>query len=249
MIGGPSVGKSKRPASDSGLRIHQAIARDIGTAILSGRHQPGDQMGIEVEQSTALNISRTAYREAIRILIAKGLPESRPKVGTHVTPRDRWNLLDPDVLAWMFSSKPDEIFVRDLFELRHILEPAAARLAALRRDDDQIARMREALRIMAMRGLKHAAGQAADQDFHKALLAATRNEALASLSSSVASAVRWTTHYKQKANPSPRNAVPDHEAVFAAIVAGDGETAGKAMKHLLDLAFMDMAAITEELDR
>ena len=80
------------------LRIHQALARKLGIAILSGEYQPGEGFEGEIEQSETLGVSRTAYREAMRILTAKGLLESRPKVGTHITPRRQWNLLDPDML-------------------------------------------------------------------------------------------------------------------------------------------------------
>ena len=90
-------------------------------------------------------MSRSAYREAVQVLSAKGLVESRPKTGTRVLPRNRWNLLDPDVLAWAFSGEPDIHFVRSLFELRAIVEPAAARLAAERRDKVDLKEMRDAL--------------------------------------------------------------------------------------------------------
>jgi len=60
-------------------RIHQAIARTLGTAILGGRFKPGDSFEGEIEQSLALGVSRTPYREAIRILVAKGLLEIRPR--------------------------------------------------------------------------------------------------------------------------------------------------------------------------
>ena len=126
--------------SERGLRIHQALARQLGIAILSGEYAPGDAFGGEIEESDALGISRTAYREAMRILTAKGLLESRPKAGTHITPRQRWNLLDPEVLEWMFSGRPDERFIYDLFELRGVIEVAAAQLAAVRHDADDIAR-------------------------------------------------------------------------------------------------------------
>ena len=86
--------------------------------------------GGEIEASEALGVSRTAYREAIRILAAKGLIESRPKAGTRVTQRSRWNLLDPDVLGWAFESEPDLDLLESLFELRNIVESAAAALAA-----------------------------------------------------------------------------------------------------------------------
>ncbi|MEY2926130.1 MAG: hypothetical protein RL367_607 [Pseudomonadota bacterium] len=223
-----------------GLRIHQAVARTLGMAILSGKHLPGASFGGEIDHSHALGISRTAYREALRILIAKGLIESRPRAGTHVTPRARWNLLDPEILAWMFSGSPDEHFIRDLFELRGLIEPAAAALAAARHSADQLETMRAALDAMAAYGLATAEGRAADQVFHRAIFAAAGNEALASLASSVAAAVGWTTRFKQRHRALPRDPLPDHEAVFAAISARHPDAARAAMEELLRLALADM---------
>ena len=185
--------RDKRPTE----RLHQSVARELGTAILSGAYGPNGSIEGEIEQSAALGVSRTAYREAIRILVAKGLLESRPKAGTHVTDRSRWNLLDPDVLAWMFTSAPDERFVHDLFELRGVLEPAAAELAARRHTAGHIERMGECLAVMRDSGLATDEGQEADRQFHRILLEATGNDAFVSLGSSIGAAVRWTTHFKQ----------------------------------------------------
>jgi len=232
------------------LRIHQALARALGIAIVSGEFRPGDGFGGEIEQSEARGVSRTAYREAMRILTAKGLLESRPKAGTHVTPRQRWNLLDPDVLEWMFSATPDERFIHDLFELRGVIEPAAAELAALRHDADDLARMDRGLEGMRRHGLATAEGQASDQDFHTALLAATRNEALASLATSVAAAVRWTTRFKQLRHAQPRDPLPEHEALRDAIATRKPARARKAMEELLRLALADMPDVkTKEPER
>jgi len=223
------------------LRIHQAIARDLGTAILSGRHKPGETFEGEIERSEQLHVSRTAYREAVRILTAKGLLESRPKTGTRVTPRGRWNLLDPDVLAWMFAGEPDATFVRDLFELRGVIEPAAAAFAAQRRSEAQLQEMADALEGMRRHGLTTPEGRAADQQFHKAILAAAHNEALASLASSVGAAVSWTTKFKQRKHGLPRDPLPDHVAVYQAVQAQDADGARQAMVELLRLALADMA--------
>ena len=232
------------------LRIHQALARSLGIAIVSGEFAPGDGFGGEIEQSEARGVSRTAYREAMRILTAKGLLESRPKAGTHVTPRQSWSLLDPDVLEWMFSGKPDERFIHDLFELRGVIEPAAAELAAVRHDADDLARMDRGLEGMRRHGLATAEGQAADQDFHTALLAATRNEALASLATSVAAAVRWTTRFKQLRHARPRDPLPEHEALRDAIATRKPARARKAMEELLRLALADMPDVKiKETDR
>ncbi|WP_310535029.1 FadR/GntR family transcriptional regulator [Novosphingobium sp.] len=224
-------------------RIHQAIARTLGTAILAGQHKPGDSFEGEIEQALALGVSRTPYREAIRILVAKGLLESRPKAGTHVTPRARWNLLDPDVLAWTFAGEPDAGFVTGLFELRGIIEPAAAALAAQRRTPAQIDAMRASLDAMARHGLASDAGQAADQQFHLSILEATHNDALASLASSVGAAVGLTTRFKQRYHALPRDPLPDHIAVFEGIAAGDSAQARRAMEELLRLALADMAVV------
>jgi DNA-binding FadR family transcriptional regulator len=195
-------------ASEPALRIHQSIARKIGIAILSGKLGQGAQLDGEIEAARASGVSRTAYREAIRILVAKGLLESRPKAGTHVSARKTWNLLDPDMLAWMFSGQPDERFVRDLFELRAIIEPAAAELAAQRRTEAHLAAMDESLAEMRRSGLATEAGQESDRRFHSAILGATGNEALMSLAGTVGAAVRWTTHFKQRVHSVPRDPLP-----------------------------------------
>ena len=225
---------------EGALRIHQAIARDLGTAILTGRHRPGDLFEGEIEASERLGVSRTAYREAVRILVSKGMLESRPKAGTRVLPRHRWNVLDPEMLAWMFAGEPDADFIRDLFELRGVIEPAAAEFAARRRTEDQLAVMDAALDDMGRAGLSTAEGRAADQRFHHAVLAATHNDALAALASSVGAAVSWTTKFKHRKQMMPRDPLPDHRAVFQAIAARDTAAARNAMAELLRLALADM---------
>ncbi|MEH3148754.1 MAG: FadR/GntR family transcriptional regulator [Methylobacterium frigidaeris] len=227
------------PLASAGRRIHGSVARDLGIAILAGRHAPGAVLPGEIEFSEQLGVSRTAYREAIRILSAKGLVESRPKTGTRVSPRGRWNLLDPDILAWAFESEPSEAFVRDLFELRLIVEPAAAELAAGRRSGLDIARMGHALEEMARHGLAAAAGRAADQAFHHAILEATRNAPLIALSSSIAAAVTWTTIFKQRRRALPRDPLPEHRVLYEAIVAGEPARARARMTDLIRLALAD----------
>ena len=91
-----------------------------------GKYPPGHVLTSEVDFAERNHISRTAYREAIRILAAKGLVESRPKAGTKITDPSRWHILDPDVLAWTFEGEPSQAAIDDLFELRLIIEPAAA---------------------------------------------------------------------------------------------------------------------------
>jgi DNA-binding FadR family transcriptional regulator len=215
------------------------VAHYLGSAIVSGQIAPGEKLTGEIANAEALDVSRSAYREAVQVLTAKGLVESRPKAGTRVLPRSRWNILDPQVLAWAFSAEPDISFVRDLFELRAVVEPAAARFAAERRDKEDIKAMKDALAKMRRHTLATEAGRAADRAFHDALLSATHNSAMMALSASISAAVSWTTEFKQRSRALPRDPVPDHAKVLDAIAAGDPDAASAAMRALVDLALDD----------
>jgi DNA-binding FadR family transcriptional regulator len=221
-------------------RLHGTIARAIGIEIVSGERPPGYIFGGEIEASEKLSVSRGAYREAMRILAAKGLIESRPKAGTRVSPRSQWNVLDPEVLAWSFESAPQPHFVHGLFELRELIEPGAAALAAKNRTDDHLVLLRVALDEMARFPLETAEGQAADQQFHRTLFAATGNEPLLALASPIGAAVRWTTRFKTRDGPLLRDPVPDHQRVYEAIAAGDPRRARIAMRELIRWALKDM---------
>src|SRR5215831_20396051 len=111
--------------------------------------RPGMVLEGEVEASDQRKVSRSAYREAVRILVAKGLVHSKPKAGTRVNERSQWHLLDPDVLSWIFQTEPDYALVYSLFELRRMVEPGAAALAADRRTPSQLQSMSEALKAMS----------------------------------------------------------------------------------------------------
>lgn len=239
-------GGQRRTPRGTGRRLNGAIAHKLGTAIVSGEFAPGDTLSGEVAFSEALDVSRSAYREAIQVLTAKGLVESRPKAGTRVLPRERWNLLDPDVLAWAFAGKPDMGYVRSLFELREIVEPAAAGLAAQRRTREDLHEMKEALGAMRRHTLATDAGRAADRDFHNAILRATHNDALIVLSASIGAAVNWTTQFKQRLRALPRNPIPDHARVFDAISARDEAAARDAMRVLVELALEDTRSAMED---
>src|SRR5690348_10517589 len=144
------------------LRIHGAIAQRIGMAIVSGDYAPGDVLDGEVAASEQLSVSRAAYREAVRILAAKGLVDARPKIGTRVNPLSKWNWLDPDILEWIFQSEPERAVLDGLFALRDLVEPGAAALAAHRRSAPQLQALRRFLDQMRRHTLSTEEGQQAD---------------------------------------------------------------------------------------
>jgi DNA-binding FadR family transcriptional regulator len=234
--------KSPASAPQAGrkaLRLHGSIAREIGVLIVSGRYRQGQVLDGEIEASSQRRVSRTAYREAMRILSAKGLVHSRPRVGTRVSPLEQWHLLDPDVLSWAFSGEPEHEVLHGLFELRTIVEPAAAALAAARRQQKHLDNMSRALDAMAAHTLHVPEGRLADQEFHAALLAATGNPFVVSLTNGVTAAVNALTEFKQRIAPLKRDPVPDHLRVFDAIASKDTEGAREAMAELIRLAIMD----------
>jgi len=223
----------------SSLRIPGTIARDLGVKVVSGKLKPGTILDGEIVASDQRKVSRSAYREAVRILVAKGLVRSKPKTGTWVNERRDWHLLDPDVLSWIFQVEPDYGLLENLFELRRMVEPEAAAFAAQRRSPRHLKLMSEALAGMACYSLATKEGQDADRDFHAALLDASCNDFLASLTTSITAAVTWSTVFKQRFEPLKRDAVPDHRKVYDAVAAGNAAAARKAMTELVDLAFFD----------
>lgn len=233
-------GKQSAPDSPlKALRLHGTIARRLGIAIVSGQYQPGDLLDGEIAASEQLAVSRTAYREAVRILAAKGLVDARPKIGTRINPKSRWHLLDPEVLVWTFASEPEPELLYSLFELRNVVESAAAGLAATRRSKAQLKTMRLALERMAAHTLATESGRQADLDFHTALLGATGNPFIVSLTSGVSAAIHATTVFKARKGPLRRDPMPEHWRVFEAIAAKDSMMAQKEMSELIVLARQD----------
>lgn len=230
--------------SQPARRLPGSIADDLGTAVLRGRIKPGTTFSGEIEASKKLRVSRSAYREAIRILIAKGLVESRPKTGTRVSAASSWQLLDPEVLSWAFKNEPDQALMWGLFELRMIIEPAAAELAAHRRSYAQLAVMQSALEGMRKSGLSAEEGRLADRLFHQTLLEATGNAFLATLSAGISAAIHWTTIYKARASALARDPLPAHVRVFEGIRTQDPVEAKQATIELVQMALDDTKLIT-----
>lgn len=238
-----TAGKRGRPA-------HISLAQQLGVSIVTGRNAPGTILPGEIDLAEKFGVSRSVIRESLRMLSAKGLVESKPKAGTKVRDRHFWNMLDPELLGWMFEGAPPLPFVRSLFQLRMIVEPSAAELAALGRSARQLSRMGHALEEMAKHGLENEIGRAADQRFHALILEATGNELLVSLSASISAAVHWTTFFKYRSNRKPIDPMPPHQALFEAIANSDAAAAREATIVLVRQAQIDTeVAIEEETHR
>lgn len=215
---------------DAPRSAHGVITRAIGTDILTGRLEPGASLPGEEELLRRFRISRTALRESLKTLAAKGMIQSKTRVGTRVLPASQWNMFDPDVMSWRLEAGVDAGFMRSLFEIRFAIEPAAASLAADRRSDADLALLSDLLAEMA-----HSADLesfvAVDLGFHKAILSASRNPLMQSIGSVIEAALvaafrrSAPTDSRQRLNAS----VAEHGAIFEAILAGDAAGAHAAM--------------------
>lgn len=233
------MNKPARALSTARRSVHGQIVDELGRRIVAGEFAPGSVLPTEGDYSARLAVSRTSFREAIKMLAGKGLVESRPKTGTRVRQRSEWNMLDPDVTTWAFGTAPDRTYAQAFFEFRHIIEPAAAALAAARRDVDDLDIMHRSLEGMAS-ATSLESWIAPDLAFHRAVLIATRNELLVSLGHLLEPALTRSFSIVN-VEPAKRQAsVPLHRAVYAAIERRKPDAARAAMTHLLDEALVDL---------
>jgi DNA-binding FadR family transcriptional regulator len=231
-------------------RLNESVAHELAVLIISGKLKPGDTLPNEDELAATLSVSRTAYREAVRMLTAKGLLAARPRAGTRVLPREQWSLLDPDVLAWHLEVEPSRSFILSLFELREVVEPSAAALAALRRNAADLAAITAALRRLDAEPEGSAGVLDADLAFHHAILKATRNDALIAMSPVIGSTLRWSVALTIVALPCVyRAAVPFHHGIFAAIRAQKAGEAERMMREHIQAARHNTLASLESVGR
>jgi DNA-binding FadR family transcriptional regulator len=246
-------GKSKAPVADSGRRetverpaalrrpntnrmtgtsVHASLANEIGRRILRGDYPPGTILPNEQQWSQTFDVSRSAVREAIKMLMAKSLLSSRPKVGSWVEPRDRWNLLDRDVLAWYAASPNREGFLKTVQEFRYIIEPEATALAAQRRSDEQMAEISQACAEMgSAEGLQERTE--ADTRFHLAILRASGNELLVPLGALIESALNQLFVFVTREVDNLRHAQVLHEKIERAVRQRRPDAARVAVRKLL----------------
>jgi DNA-binding FadR family transcriptional regulator len=224
------------------LRMHYRLIDDLGLAILRGEFQPGQSLPPEVRLCEMVGVSRTAMREAIRGIVAKGLVESRPKIGTRVRAREHWNHLDPDVLRWQLEVTDTDIYLRKMFQLRHATEPAAAAIAASAADDKDRESLKEAFQKMVVAGSDSELWVEADLTFHKEIYLSTHNEFFWPIGQLFSFALREMFEIAARGSHRPR-AIVEHGDLMTAIVEGKPDLAETAARTLLRNAVTDIARI------
>ena len=230
--------------AEAGTTLAESVAAALGRKILSGEYEQGSTLPTEPSLQEEFGVSRTAVREAIRTLSAKGLTVSRPKIGTRVLPSDVWNMFDPDLLGWALHD-PSEDFLQALFEVREIFEPACAERAAERATLEEIDALGVAMDGIATLPRGTTDHIQADLDFHNLILEATRNPMLMSLGAAIESAksvvfsLGWRPAMREKV-------ILHHRNVYDAIRKRQGREARVAMQGLLQNSksnFLDMLKV------
>jgi GntR family transcriptional regulator, galactonate operon transcriptional repressor len=211
--------------------LHGRVVQVVGQRIAQGIISPDDPIDV-ASLEAEFGVSRTVVRESLKVLAAKGLVDARPKRGTFVRPREDWSLLDPDLLRWRFGNRPDRRFLGELAEMRLIVEPAAARLAAARRTDDDLLALDRAVAGLARPGATAQEIITADIGFHCGLLRASHNELLDRIEGVVEATLRSNHHVLHDAAHWPRE-VGRHRLVWDAVRAADPGAAEQAMRDLL----------------
>lgn len=223
--------------------LHGQTVETIGARIVCGHYAPGVALPSE-ELEHEFGISKTVLREALRVLAAKGLVDSRQKRGTVVRARSSWSLLDADLLRWQ-GGEPDAGFLANLDEVRGIVEPAGARFAAERHTEEDLDAMRHALQAMADARSDAATVIEADLAFHRALLDAAHNELLSRMEVVIEAGLRARDLVVHRGEHWP-DPVPVHRAILDAVVAGDGPGAAAGVGALLEQASIDAAVVTRQ---
>jgi DNA-binding FadR family transcriptional regulator len=182
-------------------------------------------------------------REAVKSLIAKGLVTSGPKVGTKVQPPEQWNWFDPDVIHWQSRAGLTPEFLRDLQDLRRVVEPAAARMAAERATPEDVAEI-----AAAYEGMRRAVEEGGDYvtndlRFHQGVLRASGNRMIVQMSKALGALLRTSFEISTRRKDGPRNSLPLHRAVLDAVAAHNPARAEKAILVLIDGASDDIDAV------
>ncbi|MFJ8793022.1 FadR/GntR family transcriptional regulator [Streptomyces sp. NPDC102462] len=233
-------------ASYTGRGVHGQIVHKLGTRIVGGDLPEGAILDLRA-LGEELDVSLTVMRESMKVLAGKGLIDARQKRGTFVRERKHWNLLDADLIRWQVESGGSMRLMRDLADVRSIVEPAAAHRAALHRTDEDLHAMQTALDAMAEAHTRSAAEHAeADAAFHRALLNATGNEMLARMDLLLEPGLRERDRvvhsHARAADP-----IPSHQAVLDAVRDQDAARAELAMLDLLAQATHDLDQITGDV--
>jgi len=215
-------------------RLHEGVVQQIVAQIMSGALEPGTSLPSESTLAQQFGVSRTVIREAVRLLVGKGLVAVKHGSGMQVQPSDQWNHLDPLILFERLRIGHDETLLHDLLELRRVIEVEVAALAALRRTPEDVQLLRTA--VEEMRGVldNPEVYTRLDIAFHNSILATARNRLLAQALRPASQALLMGRMISSQRPGGTATSERGHEEILAAIESGDQEQTRTVMhRHIL----------------
>nr|WP_318383704.1 FadR/GntR family transcriptional regulator [uncultured Enterobacter sp.] len=214
--------------------LSYVLAEKLAQRILKGEYAPGSILPAEMELCEAFGVSRTAVREAVKTLTAKGMVLPRPRIGTRVMPKGSWNFLDKELLSWWMTHENVGEVVQHFLVLRSTLEPQACQLAALLGSAEQKAHLNTLMAEMVQlkRHFQRERWIEVDMAWHEHIYAMSGNPFLTSF------ATLFQSVYHSYFNSITHNEVvklENHQAIVDAIQDGDAHSAFLACQSLLNV--------------
>ena len=208
-------------------RLYEQIVQQVEESIHRGALKPGDQLPPERELAQQFGVSRTAVREAVKALREKGMVEAYPGRGTFITDGTSYTIKQSLDRMMKTGQAEGSLY---LAEVREILEPEIAALAAARADEEDLTAMREAVAIMDSAKKDPDEFIEADLDFHLALAEAATNPFILSLIDSIVGVLREQRLRIFHVDGGPERGQYHHKRILDAVEHRDALGAREAMK-------------------
>jgi DNA-binding FadR family transcriptional regulator len=216
--------------------FHASTVNRLGAWIVQGSVLPGQSLKVEAALGEEFGVSRTVIREAIKTLVAKGMLEVGPKVGTRVLPVRSWNLFDPQVVGWLAEKGLSQSFAKDLLDLRRTIEPMAVRWACDRASAEQIADIQAAYEVLEASVTDLGDYNHADQRFHEAVLAASHNQFIEQMLPALGALLAISFEVSSAVPGELGRTLPLHKALADAIASRDSARGVWACMSLIENA-------------
>ena len=218
---------------DRNQNLSQRMLQALGRSIISGEYNDDEPLPTEAELCEKFGVSRSAVREAIKMLLAKGMINSRPRQGIRILPENQWNIFDPDLLRWMLESNPTKALLTEFFQLRIAIEPESASLAARFGTPTQVAEIGKALDRMRLATPYSEESLQADIDLHVSILFASNNRFYIRLRDFIQTALRVSISHTAKMKADQESIIAEHDIVYQAIKNKDPVEARRCMTNLV----------------
>lgn len=218
--------------AEASRNLNVQVAREIAIEILSGKIAEGTIIPGEIKLCKQFGVSRTALREAIKLLASKGMLESKPKVGTRVCPKSNWNFLDVQLLEWMVGIETPVDVYQQFLELRRAIEPQASALSAERATKEQRIELTTIFQRMCAVAEDFDQGDwiEVDSQFHSMIFISTGNSFFVPFGKVLATMFKWFIRFSSKEGGV---CIDEHRAIYEAIMAGDADKAYQASLALM----------------